>query len=206
MNVVPWWRARPAVSTTATSDTATRSPPVRHRSATWRGDAPTVSWLFDNLAYLASARRLFVVVDAIEPHETSTGDGADWGSLLGGLAHLVDTTTASIARVSDNLVDVVVRRGADTYHSFATSAEARTLLEKMQARLDATTIYIGDGTHASLLERSVGAGDLTLTTSRPCGSDRTIALADLDNARPIVEMLYLLRRGAEPHAHATSRI
>jgi hypothetical protein len=194
----------PSAPTKTYSDIATRSRRVRYRFATWRGNAPTVSWLFDKIAQLASARRLFVVVDGIESDDTPSGEGTDWGSLLGGLGQLLDTTAVSIARVSDKLVDVVIRQEAGTYHCLATSSEAQVLLQKMQARLSPATLYVGDGTHASTLERNVGYRDLSLTTWRPCAHDRAISFADLDNARPIVEMLYVLRRGTESQAGATS--
>ena len=115
-----------------------------------------------------------------------------------GLARLVDTTVVTIAPASGHLVDVTIRRETSEFHSFATSPEAQELLHRLHAELDPATVYVGGGTHASALERGLTGRDVNLTTKwRPCGHGQALAAAELDKAKPLLEMLYLLRRDGD---------
>jgi hypothetical protein len=156
-----------------------------------------MSWIFDQLRHLASEERVFIVVDGIHIDQASP-DGDDWRPLLKGLARLVDTTVVTIAPASGHLVDVTIRRETSEFHSFATSPEAQELLHRLHAELDPATVYVGGGTHASALERGLTGRDVNLTTKwRPCGHGQALAAAELDKAKPLLEMLYLLRRDGD---------
>jgi hypothetical protein len=153
--------------------------------------------MFDQLRRLASEERLFVVVDGIDIDEVRL-DGADWRPLLNGLGRLIDTTVVTIAPTSGHLVDVTLRRGTDEYHSFATSPEAQDLLPRLHARLDPATVYVGDGTHSSVLDQQLTDRDINLSRRwRPCPHGQAVSVATLDKAKPILELLYLLRRGSD---------
>jgi hypothetical protein len=151
----------------------------------------------EKLGRLASEEHLLVVVDGFESDQSSPIGDDPWEALLGGLRHLHDTTVVSIARVSDDTVDVTMRLAGETVHCFTGSREAERLLREIHDRLQAATVYVGDGTHASRLEPALGRDDVSLTTWRPCGHDQAVSLDDIDKAQPILEMLYLLRRGRE---------
>ena len=157
-----------------------------------------MSWLTNKLRQLASEARLLVVVDGIN-HEQAACETVDhWTALLGELGSLPDTTVAAVQRVSDTLVDLTIRRDAECFHCFTTASKAERLLEEIHRRRDAATIYVGDGAHAALLERRLGARDTSVTTWRACGHDQAISVSELDQAQPILEMLYRLRRKTSP--------
>lgn len=146
----------------------------------------------DKLSRLASETRLLVVADGV-PSDRVPGDGDDWKSLLGGLACTAGTTVVSIAPVSGFLVEVTVQRDGTRFHSFATSPEAQALLNQLRDQLDQAIIYIGDGTHSASLETHLTSRDLIVTNHRPCNHADTVSLTELDQARPIVELMYVLR-------------
>jgi hypothetical protein len=139
-----------------------------------------------------------VVVDGIEAATTAEIGVNEWDALLGGLGHLPNTTAVSICPVSGQHVGVDIRRTGGRSHRHATSANVARLLRDMHALIDAATLYVGSGVHASELEPRLGQRDLALTTWRSCSHDQAACLSDLDRALPIVEMLFVLRRGSEP--------
>jgi hypothetical protein len=153
-----------------------------------------VAWLHEKLRSLAAEARLLVVTDRVTSARSSSDDCADWNALLAGLGRLRSTTVVSITADERGYVEVAVRCDAQCFRSLTTSDDAGRLLTEMHRRQDAATIYIGDGAHATSLERRLGARDATVTNWRPCGHQEAISISDLDKARPILEMLYLLRR------------